>query len=56
MQRLARRTIGFSKPIIVHNILIGLFINSYEFGLTGDRIIISVSEDANTLVVGRESL
>ena len=32
IKRLARRTICFSKPIQMHDIVIGLFINHYEFG------------------------
>jgi IS1 family transposase/transposase-like protein len=33
IKRLARRTICFSKSILMHNVVIGLFINRYEFGL-----------------------
>jgi insertion element IS1 protein InsB len=33
-QRLARRTICFSKSIVMHDIVIGLFINRVAFGLT----------------------
>jgi len=33
IKRLARRTICFSKTIIMHDIVIGLFINRYEFGV-----------------------
>ena len=32
IKRLARRTICFSKSIPMHDIVIGLFINRYEFG------------------------
>jgi len=32
-KRLARKTICFSKSIELHNIVIGLFGNRYEFGL-----------------------
>jgi insertion element IS1 protein InsB len=32
-KRLARRTICFSKTIVMHDIVIGLFLNRYEFGL-----------------------
>jgi insertion element IS1 protein InsB len=31
IKRLARRTICFSKTIQMHDIVIGLFINRYEF-------------------------
>jgi len=31
---LVRKTICFSKTIIMHDIVIGLFINRYEFGLS----------------------
>ncbi|OYQ62034.1 hypothetical protein B9G53_24300 [Pseudanabaena sp. SR411] len=31
MKRLARKTICFSKSIVMHDIVIGLFINRYEF-------------------------
>lgn len=33
IKRLARKTICFSKSIVMHDIVIGLFINRYEFGL-----------------------
>ena len=33
IKRLARKTICFSKSIEMHNLVIGLFINRYEFGL-----------------------
>ncbi|MDZ4877956.1 MAG: hypothetical protein CLLPBCKN_007391 [Chroococcidiopsis cubana SAG 39.79] len=33
IKRLARKTICFSKTSIMHDIVIGLFINRYEFGL-----------------------
>ena len=34
MQRLTRKTICFSKSIQMHDIVIGLFVHRYEFGLT----------------------
>ncbi len=34
IKRLARKTICFSKSIQLHDIVIGLFINRYEFGRT----------------------
>ena len=34
MKRLARKTICFSKSIQMHDIVIGLFVNRYEFGLS----------------------
>jgi insertion element IS1 protein InsB len=33
IKRLARKTICFSRSIEMHDIIIGLFINRYEFGL-----------------------
>jgi insertion element IS1 protein InsB len=33
IKRLARKTIYFSKSLEMHDIIIGLFINRYEFGL-----------------------
>ena len=33
IKRLARQTIGFSKLDKMHDIVIGLFINRYEFGV-----------------------
>ena len=33
IKRLVRKTICFSKSIQVHDIVIGLFVNRYEFGL-----------------------
>ena len=33
IKRLVRKTICFSKSIALHDIVIGLFINRYEFGL-----------------------
>ena len=33
IQRLARKTICFSQSIQMHDIVLGLFINRYEFGL-----------------------
>jgi insertion element IS1 protein InsB len=33
IKRLARKTICFSKKIFMHDVVIGLFINRYEFGL-----------------------
>jgi insertion element IS1 protein InsB len=32
--RLARKTICFSKSILMRDIVIGLFVNRYEFGLS----------------------
>lgn len=32
IKRLARKTICFSKSIVMHDLVIGLFINCYEFG------------------------
>ena len=34
MKRLARKTICFSKAIQRHDIVIGLCVNRYEFGLS----------------------
>jgi len=34
IKRLVRRTICFSKSIEMHDIVIGLFVNRYEFGLS----------------------
>ncbi len=34
IKRLARKTICFSKTILMHDLVIGLFINRYEFGLS----------------------
>jgi len=34
IKRLARKTIGFSKSIELHDIVSGLFVNRYEFGLS----------------------
>lgn len=34
IKRLARKTICFSKTIQMHSIVIGLFINRYEFGIS----------------------
>ena len=34
IKRLARKTICFSKSTWLHDVVIGLFINRYEFGLT----------------------
>lgn len=33
IKRLARKTICFSKSQLLHDIVIGLFVNRYEFGL-----------------------
>jgi insertion element IS1 protein InsB len=33
LKRLTRRTIGFSKSVQMHDIVIGLFVNRYDFGL-----------------------
>ena len=33
IKRLARKTICFSKTELMHDLVIGLFINRYEFGL-----------------------
>ena len=33
IKRLVRKTICFSKSILMHDIVIGLFVNRYEFGL-----------------------
>jgi insertion element IS1 protein InsB len=32
IKRLARKTICFSKSVLLHDIVIGLFVNRYEFG------------------------
>ena len=34
IKRLARKTICFSQSIQMHDVVIGLFVNRYEFGLT----------------------
>lgn len=34
IKRLGRKTICFSKTVFMHDIVIGLFINRYEFGLS----------------------
>src|SRR4030095_4620139 len=34
IKRLARKTLCFSKSIELHDIVIGLFVNRHEFGLT----------------------
>jgi insertion element IS1 protein InsB len=34
IKRLARRTICFSKTELMHDTVIGLFINRFEFGLS----------------------
>ncbi|WP_219336158.1 IS1 family transposase [Chroococcidiopsis thermalis] len=34
IKRLARRTICFSKTVLMHDLVIGLLINRYEFGLS----------------------
>ena len=34
IKRLARKTICFSKSIVMHDVVIGLFINRFEFRLT----------------------
>jgi insertion element IS1 protein InsB len=34
IKRLARKTICFSKTIFMHDLVIGMFINRYEFGLS----------------------
>lgn len=33
IKRLARKTICFSKTVLMHDVVIGLFVNRYEFGL-----------------------
>jgi insertion element IS1 protein InsB len=33
LKRLARKTICFSKAVLLHDIVIGLFVNRYEFGI-----------------------
>ena len=33
IKRLARKTICFSKSVFMHDIVIGLFVNRYEFGI-----------------------
>jgi insertion element IS1 protein InsB len=33
IKRLARRTICFSKSVLMHDVVIGLFINRFAFGL-----------------------
>jgi insertion element IS1 protein InsB len=33
IKRLARKTICFSKSVQMHDIVIGLFVNRYEFGV-----------------------
>jgi insertion element IS1 protein InsB len=32
IKRLARKTICFSKSVLMHDVVIGLFVNRYEFG------------------------
>ena len=38
IKRLARKTICFSKSLELHDIVIGLFVNRYEFGLPCNRV------------------
>src|SRR5262245_25108440 len=38
LKRLVRKTICFSKSLAMHDIVIGLFINRYEFGLSAEII------------------
>jgi insertion element IS1 protein InsB len=33
IKRITRKTICFSKLILMHNIVVGLFINRFEFGV-----------------------
>jgi insertion element IS1 protein InsB len=33
LKRLARQTLCFSRSIAMHDVVIGLFINRYEFGI-----------------------
>ena len=33
LRRLMRKTICFSKSMLLHDIVIGLFVNRYEFGI-----------------------
>ncbi len=33
IKRLARQTICFSKTVLMHDLVIGIFINRYEFGV-----------------------
>jgi len=33
LKRLVRKTICLSKSVLLHDIVIGLFINRYEFGM-----------------------
>nr|WP_242046966.1 IS1 family transposase [Fischerella sp. FACHB-380] len=33
IKRLARKTICFSKSVIMHDVVLGLYINKYEFGV-----------------------
>lgn len=33
LKRLVRKTICFSKSVLLHDIVIGLFVNRYEFGI-----------------------
>ena len=33
IKRLARKTICFSKSVRMHDLVIGLFVNRYEFGM-----------------------
>jgi insertion element IS1 protein InsB len=39
LKRLARRTICFSKSEVMHDVVIGLYINRYEFGLVVSSLI-----------------
>ncbi len=34
LKRLARKTLCFSKSVLMHDTVIGLFVNRYEFGLS----------------------
>jgi insertion element IS1 protein InsB len=39
IKRLARKTICYSRSVLMHDIVIGLVINILEFGLTAEAII-----------------
>ena len=46
IKRLVRKTICFSKSILMHDVVIGLFINRFEFGL---GICIEIKSQWDTL-------
>ena len=56
MKRLVRKTICFSKSTQMHDIVIGLFVNRYAFGLLVESRYLHIENTTETSIDHRQTL